>query len=149
VTPVAPGLYTASQNGQGVASGIAICTGTCSGWPNPIGQNQFYQYTFTAGNGGTVPVPLSVAQGDTVVVELFGTGVRNVSSLSAITATINGQNAPVLYAGAQSVYQGLDQVNVQIPNSLAGSGPVNVVLTVDDTVNNVSTTFNTVALTIQ
>jgi len=131
VAPVAPGLYTANQNGQGVASGIAICAGTCAGWPNPIGNSQFYQYTFMAGSAGEVPVPLSVAAGDTVVVELFGTGIRNVPSLGAVTATINGQNAPVLYAGAQNVYQGLDQVNVQIPNSLAGSGAVQAVLSVE------------------
>jgi uncharacterized protein (TIGR03437 family) len=37
----------------------------------------------------------------------------------------------VSYAGAQMSFDGLDQVNVQIPPSLRGRGQVDVVLTVD------------------
>jgi uncharacterized protein (TIGR03437 family) len=40
------------------------------------------------------------------------------------------------YAGAQGGYAGLDQVNVQLPASLAGSGVVNVNLTVDGQTSN-------------
>jgi len=78
-----------------------------------------------------------------------GTGIRHLSTQSAITATINGQSVQVYYAGAQNTYKGLDQVNVQIPSSLSGSGVVKVVLTVDDTVNHIRTTLNTVTLDIQ
>jgi uncharacterized protein (TIGR03437 family) len=35
----------------------------------------------------------------------------------------------VLYAGPQGSVPGLDQVNVQIPSSLAGSGNANIQLT--------------------
>jgi len=38
---------------------------------------------------------------------------------------------PVLYAGAQGTLAGLDQVNAQLPQSLAGRGEVDVMLTVD------------------
>jgi uncharacterized protein (TIGR03437 family) len=53
-----------------------------------------------------------------------------------------------VYAGAQGQYPGLDQVNVVIPHSLAGSGLSTLVLSVQDAVNNVNTTSNTVTLHI-
>jgi uncharacterized protein (TIGR03437 family) len=52
---------------------------------------------------------------------------------------IGGQNATVLYAGAQGTYAGLDQVNLTIPRNLAGAGSVGVVVQVDGRVTNVVT----------
>ncbi len=148
IVPAAPGIYTATANGKGVAAGIAVCAGVCTGWPKQ--QGQFWQFIYAAGctAESCVPEPIRMAPGDTVAVELYGTGLRHVSSLSAVSAQINGQNAPVLYAGAAG-YKGEDQVNVQIPQSLAGSGQVNLVLTVQDTVNNITATSNSVTLHIQ
>ena len=40
------------------------------------------------------------------------------------------------YAGAQPTYEGLDQVNFQIPPSLAGQGTVSLALTVDNASSN-------------
>jgi uncharacterized protein (TIGR03437 family) len=151
ISPVAPGIYTANQDGSGPASGIAICSGACSGWPNSEGNGQFYQFTFASGctPGSCTAQPLSLGgSSDQVVVELFGTGIRHVSSLSAVTAVINGQNVPVVYAGPQGQYPGLDQVNVLLPHSLAGSGAVNLVLNVQDSVNNVNTSSNAITLNI-
>jgi len=53
------------------------------------------------------------------------------SSLQGVSVTIENQSVPVLYAGAQGQYEGFDQMTVQLPNSLAGAGVVNVVATVD------------------
>ena len=61
----------------------------------------------------------------------FGTGFRNRSALTNVSATVGGTAAQVTYAGAQGTYVGLDQANILIPASLAGSGNQNVVLTVD------------------
>jgi uncharacterized protein (TIGR03437 family) len=44
---------------------------------------------------------------------------------------VNGLTAEVLYAGAQGEFAGLDQVNIQLPAGLSGSGEVDVQLTVD------------------
>jgi uncharacterized protein (TIGR03437 family) len=44
---------------------------------------------------------------------------------------IAGVDLPVQYAGPQSQYPGLDQVNVELPPSLAGAGQVNVTVTID------------------
>ena len=48
-----------------------------------------------------------------------------------MTVRIGGVDAQVQYAGAQGSFPGLDQVNVQVPPSMAGRGEVDVVLTVD------------------
>lgn len=57
--------------------------------------------------------------------------------------TIGGVNAQVLYAGPQMVFPGLDQINVVIPQSLAGKGNVPLVMTT------ASIPTNTVNVTIQ
>jgi uncharacterized protein (TIGR03437 family) len=49
----------------------------------------------------------------------------------------------VLYAGSQIQYPGLDQINVPVPATLAGSGEVDVSVTVD------GRTANTVRIAIR
>lgn len=130
VAGVMPGLYTASANGKGAPSAIAIIQ-------HADGSRTSVD-TFTCSGGTCSPAPLSVVASDTLVVEFFGTGVRHVSSLSSVTATANGVNAPVQYAGA-SGYTGEDQINIQIPNSLFGAGTVNIALTADGQTSNTVT----------
>ena len=45
----------------------------------------------------------------------------------------------VLYAGKQRQFEGLDQVNAELPRSLAGAGDVNVALGVDGKAANMVT----------
>jgi uncharacterized protein (TIGR03437 family) len=151
IDPVAPGLYTANANGQGPAAAIAVTGHTGS-------TQQSTQFTFNAGctPGNCVTEPIDLGgENDVVVLELYGTGLRHLSSLSAVTAQINNQNAPVLYAGPQPNYQGLDQVNVQIPRSLAGAGEATLVLTarytvnVQDSVTNLTVSSNPVTIYIK
>jgi uncharacterized protein (TIGR03437 family) len=128
VAGVDPGLYTANSTGSGAPAAYAVCAGTCAGWPGPPNQDgQYVQNVFAAGG---LPQPISIGASDTVALVLFGTGLRHVTSTSDVTATINGQNLPVQYAGAQGQFTGEDQINVQLPNSLAGSGTVTLVLTI-------------------
>lgn len=144
VAAAAPGLYTANANGAGVAAAIAVIAhgdGTQSSQP-----------VFTCGSsaGSCTPQPIGPgSSSDTVVVEFFGTGIRHVPASSSVVVQIGGQSVPVLYAGPQGTYTGLDQVNVQIPRALAGSGTVNAVLTVQDGAGNVSATSNAVTIAIQ
>ena len=74
---------------------------------------------------------------------LYGTGLRNLSSVANVTAAVfnanGGTNVPVAYAGAQPSFDGLDQVNLTLPVNLSGSGAVNIVLTVDGQTSNVVT----------
>jgi len=62
---------------------------------------------------------------------LFGTGIRNRTSLTGVSITMGGMNFPIDYAGPQGQFVGLDQVNVPLSHALAGRGAVDVVLTVD------------------
>jgi len=149
IAPVAPGLFTANASGQGAASAFVICAGVCAGWPNRQANGQYMQDAFTCGgSAGCTPQPLSWGASDIVVVEFFGTGFRHISSPGALTVLMNGQSVPYQYAGAQGDI-GLDQLNVQLPNSLAGSGNVSVAMSVQDTVDNVTVTSNAVVLNIQ
>jgi uncharacterized protein (TIGR03437 family) len=90
----------------------------------------------------TSTTPIVLGQ-DTVYLLLYGTGIRNRSSLAGVTATIGTLNLPAAYAGIQPQSPGLDQVNVLLPASLQGAGKVNVILMVDSQLS------NAVALTFQ
>jgi hypothetical protein len=83
----------------------------------------------TAGVEEVSPMLFAAVSGPPGYLILYGTGIRNRSSLANVTATINGVNATVVYAGPQSQYPGLDQVNVAIPAGTPLSGSVS--LTVD------------------
>jgi uncharacterized protein (TIGR03437 family) len=120
VAAVAPGLFTANGNGQGVASATAVAV-DAAGTQRPLA-------VYACGTT-CEPVPLDVST-NTVVLSLYGTGIRFRSTLDAVRVTIGGLPAAVLYAGAQGQYIGLDQVNVAVPRELAGRGVVNVVLSV-------------------
>ncbi len=97
---------------------------------------------FSAPASGCTSVP--IVAGDValpvVVSTLYGTGIRGLSSLSEmLKVTVDGQNVPVQYAGAQPQFPGLDQVNVSLPLTLRGAGESNVVVTVDGQISNIVT----------
>jgi uncharacterized protein (TIGR03437 family) len=123
VQKVAPGLFTADSSGKGVALAQAIRVGV-------NGQSSLSPiYQCSDGTCSSMPINLGV---DTpTYLELYGTGIRNLSSLSNVSVTINGVSVPVLFAGAQGADVGLDQVDVAVPLSLRGTGETNLVLTVD------------------
>jgi uncharacterized protein (TIGR03437 family) len=62
------------------------------------------------------------------VISLYGTGM-GVSG-GAVTVTIDGFTAPVLYAGPVANYPGLFQINAQIPSGYLPTGDLNVVVRV-------------------
>lgn len=66
-------------------------------------------------------------------------GIRGNSGLANVVAEVGGVLAQVTYAGAQPQYDGLDQVDVFIPSSLAGAGVVPIVLSIDGVTANVVT----------
>jgi len=93
-----PGLFTESQTGAGEAVAVLV-----SGL-------QFMRGPFNAKTGG-----------QPTVIALLGTGWRN--SLP-VTVRIGGQTAKVEYAGPSGGFNGLDQINVQIPNGVTGLASV-------------------------
>jgi len=79
--------------------------------------------------------PLSLGGStDTLYIELYGTGIRGAASVQCFVA---GQSVPCLYAGPVAAYAGLDQVNISIPKSLAGTGDVRVYVVADGVASNV------------
>ncbi|HMX29612.1 MAG TPA: hypothetical protein PKC13_28765 [Blastocatellia bacterium] len=124
IAPVAPGLFTASGNGQGVAAGIALrrrADGTISYEPLA----KFEQSQFVA-----VPIDLSREDEDVYLI-LYGTGLRGRSDLKNVRCSIGGVEAEVSYAGEVAGYAGMDQLNVKLPRALAGRGEVDLLLRVD------------------
>jgi len=79
-----------------------------------------------------IPRPIAIGS-DAVYMVLYTTGIRNRSQ--SVQIGYFGKNGiqyqPVVFAGAQGQYPGLDQVNVQLPSSLNGLGQTVLWLAVD------------------
>ena len=126
IKPVAPSLFAANGDGQGVAAALALRVRADS--------SQSYEEVvqFDASRNKSVARPLDLGpESDQVYLVLFGTGIRSRSSLSAVIASIGGAYAAVSFAGVQPDFAGLDQVNVLVPRSLTGRGEVDLLLTVE------------------
>jgi uncharacterized protein (TIGR03437 family) len=135
---VAPGLFTANSDGRGPPAGVAVAVAPA------LTQSTQPVASCSASPGSCVTSPIDLGPGGTqVVLVLYGTGIRGRSSLGGVAAKIGGVDAEVQYAGAQSQFPGLDQVNVVIPRELAGHGEVDLALTVD------GKTANTVRVNIR
>ncbi len=132
VESVGPGLYGVNSSGSGPAAAYLQ--------PG----NQSTSICPTASTCTTVPV--NVSSGQTYLI-LFGTGLQYHQSPATVDFT--NQAGTVLasltasFAGAQGTEAGLNQINVLLPVSLAGSGLLNVTVTVD------SRTSNAVQVAIQ
>ncbi len=126
INDVAPGLFTANASGQGVPAAIAIKL-------RANGEQLFLPVAqFDAQQNRFIPALLELGAADErLFLVLFGTGLRFRSALDKVTAKIGGVDAPVFFAGAQGQFDGLDQVNLEIPKALAGRGLVDLVLSVD------------------
>ena len=125
----APGLFSMNQDGAGVAAANAYLVTAAS---QRVSQTVFACHPPAARSCLAAPMSLGGA-GDTLYVELYGTGIRGAA---AVQCFVGGQSVPVLYAGAVAAYAGLDQVNISIPRSLAGAGDVRVYLVADGAMSN-------------
>jgi uncharacterized protein (TIGR03437 family) len=120
IASAVPALFTRDQTGKGEAFALATPDGV-----------RFQAPPFDV-----------LVNGRPNVLVLFGTGFRRALAANpndddgvaeAVTATIDGQAARVLFAGAQGGFGGLDQINVEFPASLAGGGrrSLNVVISIN------------------
>lgn len=126
IANVAPGLFSANANGQGVAAATLLRV-------KPNGDQIFEPISrFDSGANRFVSLPLDLGPTeDQVFLVVFGSGFRFRTGLTAVTASIGGTSSEVLYAGPTPGLVGLDQGNIRIPRSLAGRGDIDLILTVD------------------
>lgn len=115
IEAVAPGLFTANANGQGVAAAVLLRV-------KADGSQTIESITrFNSNTNRVEAIPLDFGpETDRLFLILFGTGFRSHSGLSNVNCIIGGTSAPVDFAGAQGDLAGLDQANIQLPRSLAG-----------------------------
>lgn len=117
VIATSPGMFTANNTGLAAGSGVHVSGIVQSG----------FNLSYVDSTGAVQPLPISLGTRlDLNYLVLYGTGFRNRNSLDAVSISVNGVYTPALYAGPQSQYPGLDQLNFQLPQSLAGSGTVTI-----------------------
>ena len=130
IASVAPAIFTANSSGKGAAAALAIRLDNSTG-------AQLSIPVFTcAGAGQCIAAPILLDASSTVYLSLYGTGIRGAKK---VTATVNGMDVPVQFAGAQGQYAGLDQVNLILTSAVTVHGDVPVVITADGVQSNVVT----------
>jgi uncharacterized protein (TIGR03437 family) len=93
---------------------------------------QTVEQVYTVSAGAVVATAVSLGSStDKPYLFIFGTGLRDAGT-AGVTVTVGGITVPVTYAGPQGGFVGLDQVNAQLPTSLAGSGNVTIQVTAND-----------------
>ena len=127
VSPASPGIFALNSAGLIAANVIRVHSGVTT-----------MENIYTVTNGKVVanPLNLGVSSGDTVSLQILGTGFRSVSQ-GNLHVTIGGANATITSSGAQES-PGLDQITAQVPTSLAGRGRVTVVVTAGSQVANLT-----------
>ncbi|QQS44798.1 MAG: DUF1800 family protein [Acidobacteriota bacterium] len=128
IQATAPGLFSADASGKGLASANLLrVKGDNTQSYEPVGRYDAQQAKF-------VPIPIDPGT-DQLYLILYGTGFRNHGNLSGVSATVGGQPAEVLFAGAQGNFAGLDQLNIRLPGNLNG-GESEIVLTIGGRASN-------------
>ena len=123
VSATAPGLFTATGSGQGPAAAQVI---------NGLAISNTFQ---CGASGSCTPVPISLAGPSQQYLILYGTGIRGTNQAN-VSVRIGNVDAPVIYAGAQGTFAGLDQVNATLPAALKGRGQLVVTVTVNGQATN-------------
>jgi len=131
VTSVAPGVFAANANGQGVMAATILRV-------KPDGTQVFEPVArFDSATGRFVSLPIDLGpETDQVFLVMFGTGIRLRSALSAVNVKIGGTDMEVLYAGVAPGFIGLDQANIRLTRNLIGRGEVDLVMMVEGKTTN-------------
>ncbi len=124
VAAIAPALFT---EGSGIAAAYAVQVSP--------GGTQTTVPVFTAQSGNIAPAPIDLTQPGQVYLILFGTGFDTASAASTL-ATVHGVSVPVTYAGVQPTEAGLDQINLLLPPSLAGTDVASVSVSISGRTSN-------------
>ncbi|MGH9838554.1 MAG: Ig-like domain-containing protein [Blastocatellia bacterium] len=128
VAQVSPSVFSANANGRGVPAAALLRV-------KPNGQQSFEmvsQFDQAAGRHITKPIDLG-PEGERVFMILFLTGIRRAQDANgdgnfneSVRVLIGADPVTPLFAGPQSDFVGLDQVNIELPRTLIGRGIVNL-----------------------
>ena len=119
------GLFTLDGTGRGLGAAYVLRV-------RANGEVTGEQVWRLDSSGALVPQPIDPgAPTDQLFLVIFGTGFRSRSSLSAVSVSIGGVPAEVLYAGPAPDYVGLDQCNLRLDRQLSGRGTVDIEMIVD------------------
>jgi uncharacterized protein (TIGR03437 family) len=139
VMSLAPTLFAANGEVQGAAAAVLLRIQT-SGGDHAQSIEPIVNFDPSRNRFVTAPIDLG-SPDDQVFLVCFGTGLNRKSNdstssgsegISVELRTIAGATqADVIYAGPQGEFEGLDQVNLRLPGSLAGSGDVELALYVN------------------
>ena len=125
VVTVAPGLFTGNANGSGAVAGFAIHAQGASQT-----RESLVQLDSATNQQVARPINFDPAT-EGLFLELYGTGLRNRTSPANVTCEIGGVTTAVDYASNAPGFEGLDQINVRVPNSLDNRGEVDLTIIVD------------------
>jgi len=126
ISDVAPGVFTANAAGTGVAAALFLRVTADGGREDGLIFDSNRQ-----------PIPLDLSgEGDQLFLQIFGTGMRGVSSAGAqqstqfVSAEVNGVPTGVLAVAESPEFAGLDQVAIGPVDAerLSGKGEVDIEL---------------------
>jgi uncharacterized protein (TIGR03437 family) len=131
---VAPAIFSANSDGRGIAAAQVVRV-------KADGTQAYEQVAvFDAVQGRYVAQPIDFGTStDRLFLLLYGTGFRNAG---VVSLQVGGTTLQLSYAGKQPQFNGLDQVNAELPRSLAAAGEVVVKFQADGKpANQVTLTF--------
>ena len=128
VSTIAPGLFSLNPDGLAAAD-VTRINGSNTSY-EPVAQLDTATGLFVA-----VPIDLG-SDTDKVYLTLYGTGVRNRTSLDAVQVLVANVLVPVDFAGPSTASEGLDLIHVLLPGGLRGTGTATVLVTVNGVSSN-------------
>ena len=131
IAPAALGIFAANTDAQGAPAANVLRV--------KADNSQIYENAFEGTYPNFVPRPIDMGPAsDRMFLVLYLTGLRGVPSTDGNAGNGSAENVRALVGGVEVVpqfagpvmdYVGVDQVNVEIPRSLIGSGRIGVSLT--------------------
>lgn len=124
IDDITPGLFAANSTGSGVAAAVVLRV-------KADGSQAYEPVARLDKSNNLVAAPIDLGpESDQVYLILYGSGIRGNSNLRDVNALYGIRGLPVVFAGAQGGFEGLDQVNVLLPRDIPTRGEQNVELTV-------------------
>ncbi len=127
VAAVAPSIFTANADGEGVPAAQVLRVG--------IEGEQTFMNAFQGAAGAYQPALIDLSDDSAqYFLQLYGSGFRHAGE---VTVQIDGEAVPGVAFAANRDFAGLDQANVPLSSALSGKGVVDLTLEADGVAANV------------